>query len=143
MKAIVATLGFAALLGGCAVAPIDHSYGYATPYAYGNDYGPFYSGPFYSGPGYYGYYDYGPAFYGGFSYYGGRRHGDRGLRDHGHFRADADRHPTASPAPANRWSGRAATAQRAGTPRAAPDRAQAPARSMARARIAPESRPAS
>jgi hypothetical protein len=107
MKTIMAALGCAALLAGCAVEPVGYGYGYSAPYAYGYDYGPYYA------PGYYGYYDYGPTI--GFSYYGGHRFDHRDFRDHGRFHADAGRHWHATTAPAaNRWSGRVATAPRPG-----------------------------
>lgn len=143
MKTILAALGCAALLGGCAVVPADYPYG-SAPYGYGSDYGPYYA------PGYYGYYDYGPSI--GFSYYGGGhsrdhyRFGDRrGWDDHGRFHTSAP----------GRWHSTSSTPARAAAPHGVTPRAAGPASNRVRpssaltqrgpsmAPAAPETRPAS
>lgn len=122
MKTLL-VLGFAALLGGCAVEPYYTTYDYpAAPYVYGY-------GPYDYAPGYY----YGPTF--GFSYFGGHSYGGhRGDRDRGRFHADAGRqwHSSAS---AGRWNGGMTQA-----PRAAAGRAQSAPRAMSRGPAMPEQR---
>lgn len=85
MKAALAVLAGATLLGGCATGPYYDGYRYDPAYGYGYyDYGPGYSyGPGYYAPGYYGYPAYGPSVGFGITYID---------RDRGHRHGHRDRH---------------------------------------------------
>lgn len=119
MKTLLAVIASAALLGGCAVAPVD-SYSYA-PYYHSYSYVPYYdSEPYYTPyytPGYYGpdYYYYSPpVIVGGIRYYSGSRHDWRDRHDwrNGSWRGTQRTvRPTNSAASTpQHWTGRPAAA---------------------------------
>lgn len=128
MKTLLAAVGCAVLLGGCAAGPY-YSYDYAQPYAYGYDDGPYYYGP--------GYYMYAPAF--GFSYYsGGDWHGHdwHGHDHHGDWHHSADhgaaRWHASGNGGASHWTSHRSTPQRIVRARTANTRSHVTPRSIAR-----------
>ena len=150
MKTLLAVIASAALLGGCAVAPVD-SYSYAPYYDSGPYYAPYYT-PGYYGPDYYYYSP--PVIVGGVRYYSHDRHDWRDRHDwhgnrnwHGSAWRGGQRstersrqrsvRPTTSAAPRSQhWTGRpaAASVNRTTRPIAAPaQRAMRPAPATSRA----------
>jgi hypothetical protein len=158
MKTLLAVIASAAVLGGCAVAPVD-SYSYAPYYDAGPYYAPYYA-PYYT-PGYYGpdYYYYSPpVIVGGVRYYSHDRHDWRDRQDwrgnhnrstwrSGQHNTQRSVRPTTSAGPrAQHWSGRpaAGSANRTTRPVIAPtQRAMRPAPETNRLHAGEMTRPAS